>query len=410
MAVHPINKVCDSEYNPGMKPLSRRSLLAGAATAASAVRVLGANDRVRLGIVGAGGRGTYLMGEATKCPNIQWVAVSDAWDARREKAAAALGADVAKYADYRQLLERKDIDGVIVATWDCTHTQIAGDACRAGKDVYVEKPMTSRPEQGPAFIRTVRETRRIVQVGVQQRSTPHFQEAKERFFDGGLIGEVHMVRTVWNSNSGYRMRPPAGLETKPEGLDWEACLGSLPKIPWDPWRYFNHFSYMDLCCGQTGGLFVHMVDVVQWYLGITKPRAVVSLGGIWEFQDGRDTPDNVNLIAEYPEKMTVTFEASVTDRVNQEADDIVFLGSRGRLHIFRYGYRFLPAGAKGPADLITARGTRDTHMQNWIDCIRSRKEPNATVEQGHYGAMACHLGNMAWREKRIATWRSEWDV
>jgi predicted dehydrogenase len=392
-----------------MPSLTRRGFLAGAATAASASRVLGANDRVRLGIIGVGGRGTYLAREANRCPNIQWVAVSDAWDVRRDKATELTGTDVAKYADYRRLLERKDIDGVIVATWDNMHTQVAGDVCRSGKDAYVEKPMTSRPEQGRPFIQTVRDTRRVVQVGVQQRSTPHFEEARRRFFESGRIGQIHMVRTVWNSNSGYRFRPPAGMERKPAGLDWETCLGSLPKIPWDPWRYFNHFSYMDLCCGQIGGLFVHMVDVVQWYLGITKPAAVVSLGGIYEFHDGRDTPDNVNLIAEYPEKVTVTFEASVTDRVNQEADDIVFLGSGGRLHIFRYGYRFLPAGAKS-ADFITVKGTRDEHMQNWIDCIRNRKEPNATVEQGHWGAMACHMGNMAWRNRRLVQWDKEWDL
>jgi predicted dehydrogenase len=250
----------------------------------------------------------------------------------------------------------------------------------------------------------------VVQVGVQQRSTPHFIEAKQRFFESGAIGDVHMVRTVWNNNNGYRFRPPAGMEKKPEGLNWEACLGSLAPIPWDPWRYFNHFSYMDLCCGQVGGLFVHMVDVVQWYLGITKPSSVAALGGIYEYRDGRDTPDNVNLVAEYPENLTVTFEATVTDRVQPESDDIVFFGSKGRLHIFRYGYRFLPAGITNVAQAVTAPGTPDTHMQNWIDCIRSRKQPNATVEQGHYGSMACHMGNFAWKERRVVSWQKEWDL
>lgn len=392
-------------------PGSRRSFITSSTlmAAASYSRVLGANDRVRIGIIGAGGRGTYLMSEANKCPNIEWVAVCDAWDQRRDKAVQNTAPQVHRYPDYRSLLDRKDIDGVIAATWDNTHARIATDACRAGKDVYVEKPMTSRAEQGPPMVKAVRESRRIVQTGVQQRSTPHFAEARERFFESGKIGQVHMVRTVWNNNGGYRYAPPPGMEQKPAGLDWEACLGSLPKIPWDAKRYFNRFSYMDLCCGQTGGLFVHMVDVVQWYLGITKPSKVTSLGGIYEFQDGRDTPDNINLIAEYPEKMTVTFEASVTDRVGPESADIVFLGSGGRLHIFRSGYRFLPAGGT-LKDAITGAGTRDTHMQNWIDCIRSRKEPNATVEQGHYGAMACHMGNLAWQQQQMVAWRPEWNL
>jgi len=379
-------------------------------TAASASRVLGANDRIRLGIIGTGGRGSYLMTEANKCSGIEWVAVCDAWDARRDEAQQLAGSAVNQHADYRALLDRKDIDGVIVATWDNTHSTISIGACKAGKDVYVEKPMTSRPEQGPPLVRAVREYGRMLQTGVQQRSTPHFAEAKERFIASGLIGEVHMVRTIWNCNSGYLMKPPAGMETKPEGLDWEACLGSLPKIPWDPRRYFNHFSYMDLCCGQTGGLFVHMIDVVQWFLGITKCNSVVAGGGIYQYDDGRDTPDNVNLICEYPSKLVVTFEASITDSVPAESADIVFIGSGGRLQIFRGGYRFLPKGTRNSADAIIAKGTPDQHMQNWLDSIRSRKDPNATVEQGHYGAMVCHMGNQAWLEKRRVTWQPEWDV
>lgn len=388
---------------------SRRALFS-AATALSASRILGANDRVRIGIVGTGGRGSYLMREASRCPNVQWVAVCDAWDQRCDKSLGIAGPDVAKYAEYHALLNRKDIDGVIVATWDNTHAQISIDACRAGKDVYVEKPMTSQPMQGPPLVKAVRESKRVLQTGVQQRSTEHFLEAKQRFIDSGQIGRVHMVRTIWNNNSGYRLAPPPGVESKPQGLDWEACLGSLPKIPWDPKRYFNRFSYMDLCCGQTGGLFVHMVDVVQWFLGVTRPASVATLGGVYEFNDGRDTPDNVNLIAEYPERLTVTFEASVTDRVGFESADIVFIGSGGRLHIFRSGYRFLPSGARDAAGAITAKGVRDQHMQNWIDCIRSREDPTATVEQGHFGAMACHMGNIAWMEKRLVTWKREWDI
>jgi predicted dehydrogenase len=175
-------------------------------------------------------------------------------------------------------------------------------------------------------------------------------------------------------------------------------------------RYFNHFAYIDLNSGQTGGLFVHMIDVVQWFLGITKPKTVTSLGGIYQYNDGRDAPDNVNVICEYPEKMTVTFEASVTDLVPAEAADIVFLGSGGRLHIFRGGYRFLPKGAREASAAIAAPGVRDTHMRNWLDCVRSRKEPNATVEQGHYGAMACHMANIAYLEKRLVSWDRKWDI
>jgi predicted dehydrogenase len=299
---------------------------------------------------------------------------------------------------------------VIVSTWDNTHALIATDACHAGKDVYLEKPITLEPQQGPPLVRAVRDSGRIVQVGVQQRSAAHFQEAKKNFIDSGMIGEVHMVRAIWNNNEWFLKTPPAGLEEKPAGLDWDLCFGSLPVLPWDPKRFFNRFAYFDLCAGLAGGLFVHQVDVIQWYLGITKPATVVAAGGIYQYDDGRDTPDNLNLILLYPEKVSVTFESSLTDAVPRETQDIVFIGSGGRLHIFRSGYRFIPAGSRNSADDIRAEGTRDEHMKNWLDSIRSRKDPNATVEQGHWSATACHMGNMAYVQKRAVAWQPEWDL
>jgi predicted dehydrogenase len=149
-----------------MDSVSRRHFMAASLAAASAMRVMGANDRIRMGVVGAGARGSYLIDQANRVGGIEWVAVSDAWDQRREESRKITNQNVELYADYRRLLDRKDIDAVIVATWDNNHTMVASDACRALKDVYVEKPMTSRPEQGPPMVRTVRETGRIVQVGV----------------------------------------------------------------------------------------------------------------------------------------------------------------------------------------------------------------------------------------------------
>jgi hypothetical protein len=134
------------------------------------------------------------------------------------------------------------------------------------------------------------------------------------------------------------------------------------------------------------------------------------MGGIYQFPDGRDTSDNVNLILDYPEKLNVTFEASLTERVPFENTDIVFIGDGGTLHIFRYGYRFKPAGEKDVKAQITAPGTRDNHMGNWLDCVRSRKEPNATVEQGHYSAMACHIGNIACAARTRVGWKTAWNL
>lgn len=390
--------------------LSRRAFVASAASAASASRILGANDRVRLGLIGCGGRGNHLINMANQAGGHEFVAVCDAWDKRRDETAQRLPGQVATHADHRKLLDRKDIDGVIVATWDNMHSRITVDACRAGKDVFVEKPMTSLPMQGHDIVKAAREHKRIIQVGMQQRSIAHFIEAKQRFFDSGLIGDVHMVRTLWNANTGYLEKPPAGMETKPEGLDWNACLGWLPKIPWDPKRYFNRFAYWDLSSGgQTGGLFVHMVDVIHWYLDLHKPVSAVALGGIYQYDDGRDTPDNVNAILDYPKKINVTFEATITDLIPKGSADIVFMGSGGRLSIFRGGYRFFPADSKQAE--ITAPGTGEpAHMANWLDCIRTRKKANADEVEGHYSAMACHIMNIAYQKKTRVLWQKEWDV
>ncbi len=389
---------------------SRRTFLAGALTAAAATRAIGANDRIRIGLIGSGDRGNHLINMANKNGGIEWVAVCDAWDQRRDKTAGRLGVPVKKYGDYRALLDHKDIDAVIVATWDHMHSRITVDALHAGKDVFVEKPMTSLPMQGVEVVEAARETKKLVQVGMQQRSISHFVEAKQRFFDTGAIGTVNMVRTVWNANGGYLTKPPAGTEQKPAGLDWDTCLGWLPKIPWDPKRYFNRFAYWDFSTGgQTGGLFVHMVDVVHWYLGLTKARSGVALGGIYMYPDGRDTPDNIHSVIEYPDNLVVSFEATITDMIGKDSADIVFHGSKGRLEIFRYGYKFTPA-EKG-AEMITAPGgAEEAHMGNFLDCVRTRKDPNADAVAGHYSALSCHLMNLAYKQGTRVYWDRSWDV
>jgi len=397
--------------------ISRRDFLAGtlaAAAATSSMCVMGANERIRLGVIGSGNRSQSLIRSTNELGGVQWVAISDIWDVRRDEAEEECGVKVDKYADYRKLLDRKDIDGVIVGTFDHAHAQITIDAVRAGKDVYVEKPMTSVAEQGPEVVKAVRETKRVVQVGMQQRSIPHFIEARQRFIDSGMIGKVDMVRTIWNGNGGYLYKPPPGMEKKPQGLDWDACLAWLPRIPWDPKRYFNRFAYWDFSTGgMTGGLFVHMVDVVHMFLDLEKPESAVGLGGIYRYNDGRDTPDNINLVLKYPQALNVTFEATISDMASPEVADVIFMGSGGRLSIFRSRYEFLSDGKEGRPREVTLRvpyGSARDHLANWLECMRSRKTPNAPAETGHYSSMACHMGNMAYKQQACIRWRKEWDV
>jgi predicted dehydrogenase len=396
-----------SDFSP---LFSRRHVVAGAA-ALSASRVMGANDRVRLGIVGTGGRGRYLMERANDASGFQWVAVCDAYDVHCRKAAGIAGTPVEQYGDYRRVLDRKDIDAVIIATWDNMHCQIAVEAAQAGKDLYVEKPLTLHPMEGQRIVKAVREHRRILQTGTQQRGHPHFAEAKEKFIDSGAIGQVTLVRTYWNNNGAYRnQKPPAGMEKQPPGLDWDACQANTKKVPWNPKRYFNHYVYWDYSTNaQMGGLFVHLIDVVHWYLKVNKPLSADCFGGIYLEPEDRDTADNITAALEYPGKLVVTFEATVTDMIPREIVDIMFVGTGGRLSIFRNGYKFLPAGQKGAGE-VTAKATPDLHVHNWLESIRTRKKALCDEEAGHYSAMACHICNIAYREKRRVAWKKEWDV
>ena len=394
--------------------VTRRALLVSASTAISTSRVMGANDRVRLGLIGSGDRGQHLVRMAASAGGAEFVTVCDAWDERRREAIGVIGkqfpgAKPDEASDYRKVLERKDIDAVIVSATDHWHSRMTVDACHAGKDVYVEKPMTSLPMQGLDVVKAVKASQRIVQVGVQQRSISHFIEAKERFIDSGLLGPVHMVRTIWNANGGYLTPVPAGMENKPAGLDWDSVLGWLPKRPWNPKMYFNRFAYWEFSTGgQTGGLFVHMVDVVHWYLGLTNPLSAVAVGGIYQFNDGRDTADNINFVVDYPKQVNVTFEATITDMIPRESADIVFMGEKGRLNIFRYGYRFLSRDGGEP--IVAKGGPEPAHMANFLDCVRSRKAPNANVVDGHWGAMACHMGNLAYQKRQRVAWDAKWAI
>jgi predicted dehydrogenase len=393
-----------------MQSVSRRGFV-GTLTAASANRVLGANNRIRLGVIGSGGRGRYLMTNAMKSnpADIQWVAVADAYDVQCQQAEKAAGTSVAKYADYRRVLDHKDIDAVIIATWDHVHCRIAVEACQAGKDLYVEKPLNLHPMEGHQIVRAVRQHKRILQTGTQQRSYPHFIEAKQRFFDTGAIGKVTMVRTIWNGNGAYRNQaPPPGYEQKPAGLDWHLCQGDLPKVSWNPKRYFNHYVYWDYSTNaQMGGLFVHMIDVVHHYCGVLEPLAAMCMGGIYLGVEDRDTADHINAIVEYPGGLLVTFEANVADMLRRDSEDMVFMGTGGRLHIFRWGYRFYPADGGPP---VEAERTPEIHVANWLECLRTRKPPRCDEVAGHYSAMACHICNISYKEKRRVEWRREWSL
>jgi predicted dehydrogenase len=400
-------------------PSSRRAFLAGGAgTAVSAVRALGANDRIRVGVIGTGGRGQYLMKELKKVAAVDFVAVCDVYSVRRDQAAGIAGGSPRTFNDHRQLLDLKDIDAVIVATPDHWHSAITVDACNAGKDVYVEKPMVHYPKDGQAIVKAARANKRIVQVGMQARAIPHFQEARRRYVESGIIGKVGLVRTWYDANRGYTQVAPPGMERKPEGLDWDRWLGPGPKVAWNPGIYFSPYKWLHYDGGMIMGIGIHVIDSAHQFMNLTRPLSAVAGGGVYYYDDGRDTPDVINVVLEYPQKLNVTFEAEImTAGMRDSFAGLELKGTGGALMVLRYdrelGWQYTPnpkfskePPAKAPGDPANAEWL----IQNWLECIRTRQKPVANEEQGYYSAMACFMGREAYRTKSRVAWDPAWDL
>jgi predicted dehydrogenase len=388
-------------------------------TAASEDRVMGANDRVRLGVIGAGGRGQYLMKTAGAIGGVEWAAVCDVYNVRRDAAATIAGGAVAQYGDHRRVLDHKDIDAVIVATPDHWHAPIVVDACNAGKDVYVEKPMVHNPADGLAVVKAARANRRVVQVGMQGRGLPQFVLVKEKYVDSGVMGKVGLARTWYLSNRGYVQKAPPGFERKPEGLDWDRWLGRGPKVPWNPDIYFSPYKWLHYDGGMIMGIGIHVLDSAHHLLGLHKPKAAMCGGGTYYYKDGRDTPDVVTFILDYPEEVTVTFTAeALTCPGVRTSAGVELRGIGGTVMAERYvvdtGYEYVPnkpasrmPAEKGPGD---PRTSAEPIVRNWLECIRTRRKPVANEEEGHYSATACYMALEAYRTQSRITWKPEWGI
>ena len=402
---------------------SRRDFLKATAvlsTAASANRVLGANNVIRIGVIGTGGRGQYLMRTLNQIApgEFEFVAVCDIYDVRRAQAAKIAGGKAEQYVEYKQVLERKDVDAVIVATPDHWHGTIATDALNAGKDVYVEKPMVHYPKDGQSIVKAARANNRVVQVGMQGRLMPHFVEAKQKYIDTGIIGKVGLARTWYLSNSGYVQTPPPGFDKKPEGLDWNRWIGPGPKVPWNAGIYFSPYKWLHYDGGMIMGIGIHVLDNAHHWLSLKKPSAAVAMGGTYFYKDGRDTPDTVNVMLEYPQDVLVTFTAEcLTAPGVKTSAGVELRGSGGTLWAERYvqdiAYAYAPNGkySKEPAAAVKGKSANaETILRNWLECIRDRKKTVANEEEGYYSAVACFMANQAFRTKSRVVWDKKWDL
>jgi predicted dehydrogenase len=290
----------------------RRTFLrtASAATALSYSRVYGANERIQLGLIGCGERGRYDMGNFVKSTKVDVIALCDIFGNNLD-AAKTIAPNAKTFGDHRQLLETKEVDVALIGVPDHWHAACAIDALNAGKDVYVEKPLTLKIDQGPDIVKAARVNNRVCQVGMQQRSGKHYIEAKQQYIDTGKLGKVTLARTWWHGNTYHLRKAPASLAEQPSNLNWARFLGPLKWRDWDPQQYWNWRAYLDFGGGQVTDLFTHWIDVVHMFLGQDIPIAASASGGVYNYKDGRTAPDTINVLLEYPQDLTATFEATL---------------------------------------------------------------------------------------------------
>ena len=385
-------------------PLSRRQLVrlggqaAATFTAASYSRIMGANDKIQLGLIGAGGRGTYVCKVFNNTQQVNVGAVAEVWGDRLDKTLTTY-AGAKGFTDHRKLLEMKSLDAVLIATPDHWHAGCAIDALNAGKDVYVEKPLTLKIEEGPLIVKAARVNERVCQVGMQQRSGSHYLQAKRDYIDTGKLGKITLARTWWHGNGAHLQKASAALATQPSNLDWARFLGPVKWRDYDPQQYANFRAYLDFGGGQVTDLFTHWIDVVHMFMEQDDPISAVAAGGIYHYNDGRTAPDTIHVLLEYPKKWTATFEATLAPGIRGEGVELC--GTEGRLYITRGESQFW--SKERNAQPIIVKSTVDQtveHVQNFLDCMRSRKRPNGDVYIGHRSAQASHLGNIAYVQQR----------
>jgi predicted dehydrogenase len=412
---------------------SRRTFLKGLAasslaTAASTRRVLGANDRVRVGFIGVGLIGTRHLLDFQAQPDCEVAGISELSDERMELGVNTAGNGPGRFPDFRRMLDQRDIDAIVVSTPDHWHALMTILACGAGKDVYVEKPLTWAVREGKWMLAAARAHKRVVQVGTQQRSGAHYQRARALIREGHL-GDIRGARIGAFRNIMPGFTQPVG---KPlSAAQWDMWLGPAPAVPYDPNRCLYHFRWFnDYSGGQTTNLLAHDIDVVQWVTG-QMPRRVAAFAQRRSLTGFGETPDVFEAIFEYPEFLVNWSSREIS--AGGKDDGMQFYGTKGTLTISRRGFDVTPDKALTPESQIprftepasmpqpdtyrtepVGEGGYDQvrdqfrpHVRNFLDCVKSRQAPAAPLEGGHATAIACHLANIAARVGRVVHWDQE---
>jgi predicted dehydrogenase len=424
---------------------TRRAFLgATALTAASYNRVLGANDRIGVGFIGFGLIGKQHVADFKKFDDVELAGLCDVYKPRLEEGLQYMGNPRAKgYSDFRRMYDDKDIQAVVVATPDHWHALLTIMACAAGKDVYVEKPMTVFIDEGKWMVQAARKYNRIVVVGTQRRHGKGVKDAK-KVVDGGSLGKVHSIRLASYRNI-YPGFGKTKVEDPPANFDYDMWLGPAPKRPYQAHRGLYHFRWFwDYSGGQMTNLGAHLIDQIMWIMNVKGPMLVQSGGGRFALEDDGETPDTQDAIWTFPGfTMTMSIREANAMRGDPAARGQLYLGTKGSL-VLSGGYEVIPENKIDPvndiprfmgqptggpvytstkpepwiqpskggveSDARYGTGGEDTMAMNerdWLNCIRSRQRPLCEVEDGHRVATTCNLANMSLRLGRSIRWDPE---
>jgi len=399
---------------------SRRSFLKKAATGLAVAaaypssRVLGANDRIRVGMIGPGARGQELLNQVLKLPSAQLVAVADIYSRRRDEAKhMAPGIDTLD--DHRRLLDRKDIDGVLVASPLHIHARHFLDTLEAGKDLYSEKTMTWSIAEADQCLAAAKKSDRVVQIGLQYESSGHLADARKWIKDG-IVGKITQVEAWMSRNTPHgkgqwvRQVPP---DCTAENVDWKSFLNGRPDRPFDGFKFINWRLFWEFSGGNITENMIHQIAWIMSALDLPAPSAAFMSGGVFSEKDGREVPDTIVVTLEFPTDTVVTWQSTFSNSHYGLGERV--LGSDGTLeHVAGASnmvrdagddvIRYYPEKANRPGGAALTGQTPDqNHMANWLECMRSRKTPNASVEIGYQSAIAAHMSNISYRQKRRVT-------
>ncbi len=389
-------------------PANRRNFLKAATTvtALSYGRVLGANDRIRLGGLGCGGRGQYLLKKALDVGGCEIVAAADVYQPRLRQT-REFAPDAAPYGDYRELLGRGDIDAVIIGSPDHWHVPMTVDSLEAGKDVFVEKPISHTIEEGAELKRVAAGSKNIVQVGYQQRSWDHFIEAR-KLVRSGRLGKITLILASWYQT--YLAFDTAKARINDAEIDWKSWLGNAPNHPVDAVRYARWRWFWDYGGGHLTDLYSHWCDTLHWILDLKHPLHAQAAGGRFAF-NFQECPDTINCYYEYPGGFAIVYNGTM--HCHLDGGNIVFRGENALMKLNRNGFTIFPEGVVPkestayPEPEIRMRSIRDgarDHVANFLDCVRTRKQPNSPVDEAVDAANACHFGNTAFRKGERLSW------